>query len=121
MKVPNKKPVLKNRTLLSSKLRSAAAPRKRRRIRQTLDRFIVVAVNANSTNSPKDTSGWTATLTPETGAPITADFDDFGVARFTTISTLTDVSYTLRIRNANNMVLVTRAVPANREFYVARF
>ncbi|WP_052098330.1 hypothetical protein [Paenibacillus stellifer] len=96
----------------------AVAPRRRRRIRQTLDRFVVIATNLNSV--PRDTSGWTAELS-RNNTTITADFDDFGVARFTSISTLTTVSYILRIRDDNGTVLTTRTVPANREVYVARF
>ena len=114
---PIKRTPLSKKAPMASKVR-ASATRKKRRIRQTLDRFIVVATNLS--NVPKDSTGWTASLT--TGATtVTADFDDFGVVRFPTISTLTTVSYILRIRNANGDVLVTRNIPADREFYVARF
>lgn len=117
MKASDKKTVMAKRAAIAAKVRPSAV-RKRRRIRQTLDRFIVVATNLN--NIPKDSSGWTASLTGG-GNTVTADFDDFGVVRFPTISTLTTISYILRIRDANNNVLATRTVPADREFYVARF
>ncbi|NMO94368.1 hypothetical protein [Paenibacillus lemnae] len=107
----------RNGGLLKKPVRSAAV-RRRRRIRQTLDRFVVIATNNNDV--PRTTTGWTATLTRGT-TTITANFDDFGVARFDTISTLTTVSYVLRIRNADGELQVTRNVPADREVYVARF
>lgn len=117
MKATIKKPLMTNKALMASKLRASATPKKRR-IRQTLDRFVVVATNLN--NVPKDSSGWTASLTTGT-TTITADFDDFGVVRFPTIATLTTVSYILRIRDANGVVLTNKTIPADREFYVARF
>ncbi|WP_410511926.1 hypothetical protein PaeBR_18015 [Paenibacillus sp. BR2-3] len=125
MKAPIKRTPLSSKALIAKKALmakkvKAAAPRKRRRIRQTLDRFIVLATNLAATPVPRDTTGWSASLTTG-GTTVTADFDDFGVVRFPTISTLTTVSYTLRIRNAEDVVLVTRTVPADREFYVARF
>jgi hypothetical protein len=104
--------------LKKAKAAKAAAVRKRRRIRQTLDRFVVIATNLS--NAPRSTSGWTATLTRGT-TTVTADFDDFGVARFPTINTLTTVSYVLRIRNADGELQNTSNVPADREVAVARF
>ncbi len=107
------------RALLLRKLRaSALKKRKRIRIRQTLERFHVIATNLN--NIPRDTTGWTANLT-RGGVTTTANFDDFGVARFPTINTLTTVSYVLRIRNADGDLLATRSVPADLEVFVARF
>lgn len=108
------------KALLLRKAKAAATKKKRRRIRQTLNRFHVFAVNANAGNSPKSTSGWTAVLT-RNGTTLTAQFDDFGAARFDTLNTLTNFSYTLRIRNADNEQLFQSNVPADREFYVARF
>ncbi|WP_138495782.1 hypothetical protein [Paenibacillus pinistramenti] len=136
MRASNKKRVLtsKEKALIMARVKAAKAARakaaakakatapKRRRVRQTLDRFIVLAVSPNGTNTPKDSAGWTARLIPQGGGTsITANFDDFGVVRFPNITTLTDVAYTLTIFDENNNALVSRSVPANREFYVARF
>ncbi|WP_379133862.1 hypothetical protein [Paenibacillus sp. sgz500958] len=100
------------------KKRAAAAPKKRR-IRQTFDRLVVLAVSTN--NVPKDSTGWTATLTRNNNLVATASFDEFGAVRFPTISTLTTVSYVLRIRDADNNLLTTKNIPSDREFYVAIF
>jgi hypothetical protein len=117
MKPINKKAIMIKRAIMIRKVRAAAA-RKRPRIRQVLDRFHVIATNLN--NIPRETTGWTAALTRGT-TTTTAAFDEFGVARFPTISTLTTVSYVLRIRNADGDLLVTRSVPADLEVFVARF
>ncbi|WP_207952945.1 hypothetical protein [Paenibacillus agricola] len=105
------------RALMVKKLK-ASALKKKKRIRQTFDRLHVIATNLS--NAARDTTGWTATLTRGT-TTIRADFDEFGVARFGTISTLTTVSYVLRIRNADGDLLATRNVPADIEVFVARF
>ncbi|WP_405110282.1 hypothetical protein MHH28_00445 [Paenibacillus sp. FSL K6-1217] len=104
---------------MAKKARAAAVRPKRRRIRQVLNNFIVLAVNNN--NVPYETQGWMATLTRSSGTVITAQFDEFGVAQFNTISTLTSVSYTLRIIDADNVQRTQKFVPSNREFFVARF
>ncbi|WP_148927185.1 hypothetical protein [Paenibacillus methanolicus] len=96
------------------------AARKKRRIRQTLERFHVIAVQQTTTNLPYDTPGWTATLTRGT-ITLTAEFDDFGVARFNNIPTLTTVGYTLRIFDEANNQLTQKSVPSGLEVYVARF
>ena len=122
MKTINKtKALMLKKALLLRKAKAAATKKKRRRIRQTLNRFHVFAVNANTGSSPKSTSGWTAVLTREGTTPLTANFDDFGAARFDNLNTLTNFSYTLRIRNADNEQLFQSNVPADREFFVARF
>ncbi|SDK93054.1 hypothetical protein [Paenibacillus jilunlii] len=123
MKAPDKKAVMAKKALLAKKAMMArkanAKPvRRRRRIRQTFDRFVVLATDLN--NVPKDSTGWTASLTSGS-TTVTADFDEFGVVRFPTISTLTTVSYLLRIRDAAGNQLTQKNIPANREFYVARF
>lgn len=123
MSIRNNQALLRRRRklLMIQRLKAAAAAapkQKRRRIRQVLDRFVVIATN--TANVPRDTSGWTATLTRGT-TTVTASFDDFGVARFATIPTLTTVSYVLRIRNEDGDLLVTRNVPADREVYIASF
>ncbi|MDF2723613.1 MAG: hypothetical protein K0Q59_3288 [Paenibacillus sp.] len=123
MAVLTKKQVLIKKAMLLKKLRAnavkrAAAVKKKRRIRQTLDRFHVIATNLN--NIPRDTTGWTATLTRGT-TTITAPFDDFGVARFNTITTLTNFAYVLRIRNADGEQQTQKSVPADLEVFVARF
>lgn len=102
---------------MARKLRASATPKKRR-IRQTFDRFVVLATDLN--NVPKESAGWIAALTRGT-TTTTAPFDDFGVARFPTITTLTTVSYVLRIRDADGNQLTLKNVPADREFFVARF
>ncbi|KAI7255709.1 hypothetical protein KC345_g11090, partial [Hortaea werneckii] len=79
-----------------------------------LGNFIVLAVNNN--NVPYETQGWTATLTRSSGTVITAQFDDFGVAQFNTISTLTTVSYTLRVIDADNVQRTQKFVPSNLTF-----
>ncbi|HBS45703.1 MAG TPA: hypothetical protein DEA91_16810 [Paenibacillus sp.] len=115
----NKQAVMAARALAAKRVK-AAATRKKRRIRQTLDRFVVLATSLGTNSTPKDSSGWTATL--KNGATtVNADFDDFGVARFPTISTLTTVPYLLTIRDENGVVLKSFNVPAEREFFVARF
>jgi len=118
LKPTDKKKIMANRALMAGKLRSAAAPKKRR-IRQTFDRLVVLAVSTN--NVPKESEGWTATLTRNNATVATASFDEFGAVRFPTISTLTTVSYVLRIRNADGNLLAQRNIPADREFYVAIF
>lgn len=120
MKESEKKALLAKRQWMAKKARAAAAVRpKRRRIRQVLNNFIVLAVNNN--NVPYETQDWKATLTRSSGTVITAQFDEFGVAQFGTISTLTTVSYTLRIIDADNVQRTQKFVPSNREFFVARF
>ncbi|WP_238654702.1 hypothetical protein [Paenibacillus piscarius] len=119
MKESEKKALLAKRLQMVKKARAAAVRPRRRRIRQVLNNFIVLAINTN--NVPYETQGWRATLTRSSGTTVTAQFDEYGVAQFNTISTLTSVSYTLRIFDADNVQQVQRFVPANREFYVARF
>ncbi|WP_019911952.1 hypothetical protein [Paenibacillus sp. HW567] len=123
MKESEKKALMARKALLAKKAMmakkaNAAAVRRRRRVRQTFDRFVVLATSLGNVN--KDTTGWTASLTTGT-VTITTDFDDFGVARFPTIVTLTTVSYILRIRDDAGNLLTTKNVSANREFFVARF
>lgn len=97
----------------------AASPR-RRRIRQTLSRFVVVATTTS--NAQRDTANWTAELTRvSTGTVVTANFDDYGVAQFSTIPTLTTVSYRLAIINADGTEVFTRTIAPGREVFVARF
>lgn len=91
---------------------------KRRRVRQTFNNLVVLATNFNGV--PKETTDFTATLTRGSDT-FTAFFDDTGVAVFNGVSTLTEVSYVLRIRNDNNVQVFQGTVPANREFFVARF
>ena len=112
-----KKAMMIKKVMKMRKLK-ASALKKKRRIRQTLERFHVIATNLN--NAPRDTSGWTAALT-RNNVTTTADFDDFGVARFPTINTLTTVTYVLRIRNADGELQAQRSVPPDREVFVARF
>ncbi|WP_339315973.1 hypothetical protein [Paenibacillus sp. FSL R10-2734] len=120
-----KKPVNKQAVMaakaLAAKKAKAAATRKKRRVRQTLDRFIVVAIGTNATGTPKDTAGWTASLIRTGNPPITADFDEFGVVRFPTVSTLTTVAYLLTLNDENGNALRSFNVPSGREFFVARF
>lgn len=119
LKESEKKALLAKRILMAKKAKASAVKPKRRRIKQVLGNFIVLAVNTN--NVPYETQGWTATLTKSSGTVITAPFDEFGVAQFNTISTLTTVSYTLRVIDADNVQRTQKFVPANREFFVARF
>lgn len=116
-----RKALLAKKALMAKKANARVVKkvvRQRRRVKQTFDRFVVLATSLGNVN--KDTTGWTASLT--TGAvTVTTDFDDFGVARFPTITTLTTVSYTLRIRDEAGNLLTTKSVSANREFFVARF
>ncbi|WP_139328536.1 MULTISPECIES: hypothetical protein [Paenibacillus] len=119
-----KKPVNKQAAVaaraLAAKRVKAAATRKRRRIKQTLDRFIVVAIGTNASGTPKATTGWTASLRAGT-TTVTADFDEFGVVRFPTITTLTTVAYLLTLRDENGATIRSFNVPSDREFFVARF
>lgn len=120
LKESEKKALMAKRLLMAKKAKASAVVRpKRRRIKQVLTNFIVLAVNNN--NVPYETQGWTATLTRSSGTVTTAQFDEFGVAQFNTISTLTTISYTLRIIDADNVQRTQKFVPANREFFVARF
>lgn len=115
----NKQAVMAAKAQAARKVK-AAATRKKRRIRQTLDRFIVLATSTGTNSTPKNSSGWTATL-KNGSTTVSADFDDFGVVRFPTISTLTTVSYLLTIRDENGVILKSFNVPSDREFFVARF
>lgn len=100
--------------------KKAAATKKKRRVRQTFDRFVVLAISTNASGTPKQSTGWTASLRTGT-TTVTTDFDEFGVARFPTISTLTTVQYILTLRDENGTILRNFTVPADREFFVARF
>lgn len=91
---------------------------KRRRVKQTFNNLVVLATNFNGV--PKDTTDFTATLT-RGSSTFNAFFDDTGVAIFFDVSTLTEFSYVLRIRNEDNTQVFQGTVPANREFFVARF
>ncbi|MEK5448977.1 hypothetical protein [Paenibacillus sp. FSL R7-0331] len=123
MREADKKALMAKKALLAKKALMARKTNakkvvKRKRIKQTFSRFVVLATSTGNVN--KDTTGWTASLT--SGAvTTTTDFDDFGVAQFPTISTLTTVSYVLRIRDEAGNLLTTKSVSANREFFVARF
>ena len=127
MVMTTKKPMITKKALMMKRWKAAiaaktitaktiVAKRGKKKIKQTLERFHVIATNANGI--PLDTPGWTATLT-RVGTTRTADFDDFGVARFN-INTLTTVSYTLRVRNADGEQQAQRAVPADLEVIVVR-
>lgn len=120
LKESEKKALMAKRLLMAKKAKSSAVVRpKRRRIKQIFSNFVVLAVDTS--NIPYETQGWTATLTRTTGASFSALFDEFGVAQFNGVNAPTTVSYTLRIRDADNSLLAQRNVPANREFFVARF
>ncbi len=106
--------------LLQARIRKAIAvkkPARRRRIRQTLNNFTVIVTNAAGV--PRDTTGWTAVLSRVGSQPRTVQFDDFGVAQFN-ITTLTTVSYTLRVRDGENVLQAQRNVPADVQAYVVR-
>ncbi|CAG7644477.1 hypothetical protein ACFQI7_09830 [Paenibacillus allorhizosphaerae] len=110
--------IVKKKTVTKKPVKKigVTAPKvRRRRIRQTLDRFHVIAVNANLV--PVTTTGWTAVLT-RGDTTETANFDSFGVARFNNLTTLTNVSYTLRVRNADGVQRAQRSVPADLEAIV---
>ncbi|WP_277470256.1 MULTISPECIES: hypothetical protein [unclassified Paenibacillus] len=113
-----KKALLAKKALMARKTNAKKVVKRKRRIKQTFSRFVVLATSTGNVN--KDTTGWTASLTSGT-VTTTTDFDDFGVAQFPTISTLTTVSYVLRIRDEAGNLLTTKSVSANREFFVARF
>lgn len=119
MKESEKKALLAKRIMMAKKARAAAVRPKRRRIKQIFTNFVVLAVDTS--NVPYETQGWTATLTRTSGASFSALFDEFGVAQFNNVNAPTTVSYTLRIRDADNSLLTQRNVPASREFFVARF
>ncbi|UQZ35971.1 hypothetical protein C2I18_22010 [Paenibacillus sp. PK3_47] len=127
--VDKKKALLAKKALMVKKMNAAKAAAKkkplakkpaarRRRVRQTFNNLVVLATNFNGV--PKETTDFTATLTRGSDT-FTAFFDDTGVAVFNQVSTLTDVSYVLRIRNDNNVQVFQGTVPPNREFFVARF
>lgn len=110
-------PMVKKPMALPKKKMTAVKP-KRKKAKQTLTRFHVIVTNANGI--PVDTPGWTAVLT-RTGSPtLTANFDDTGVARFDTLTTLTTVSRTLRVRNADGDQVAQKFVPADIEAIVVR-
>ncbi|WP_248925976.1 hypothetical protein [Paenibacillus hamazuiensis] len=90
--------------------------KKKKRALQTLGNLHIIVTNNNGV--PRETTNWTATVT-RPGVTMTANFDDFGVARFN-IATLTTVSYTLRVRNANGDLVATRLIPEDVEAYVVR-
>lgn len=96
-------------------------PRRRRRIRQTLNRLHVVAVRTNAASTPHNTTGWTATIEQTGAADQTVNFDNTGVARFPQIPTLTANATRLTIENAAGDTLFERNFAAGREVIVARF
>ncbi|MFD0673977.1 hypothetical protein [Cohnella sp. GCM10027633] len=70
-----------------------------------------------SSGVPFDTTGFFARLSRGSTLVSTASFDRFGVARFNNIRTLTTVSYTLRLFNANGVLFRTRTIPAGVETF----
>ncbi|WP_159883189.1 hypothetical protein [Paenibacillus puerhi] len=111
-------PIIPKRASLVRKPKAAA--RSRRRVRQVFDRFHVVVTN--SAGIPRDTTGWTAVMTRTGGTTQTANFDEFGVARFTNLVAPTNFSYTLRVRNADGDLVsgTPKSVPADLEVVVVR-
>jgi hypothetical protein len=110
--VEMKKAIIKK--LIASKMKKVS---KKKKIRQNLDNLTIIVTNAAGV--PRDTTGWTATLTRGTTTR-TANFDDTGVAVFK-IATLTEFAYTLRVRNEDGELQGSaKSVPANIEAYVLR-
>lgn len=95
--------------------------RRRRRVRQTLNRLHVVAIRTNAASTPHNTTGWTATIEQPGAADQTVNFDNTGVARFPQIPTLTANNTRLTIENAAGDTLFERNFAAGREVIVARF
>ncbi|QHW34975.1 hypothetical protein GZH47_08090 [Paenibacillus rhizovicinus] len=78
-------------------------------------RLTVVWVANNGV--PFDTTGFFAQLVRNNRVVATAAFDRFGVVRFGSIQTLTNVSYTIRTFNANGVLFRTRFIPARVETF----
>ncbi|WP_027094509.1 hypothetical protein [Cohnella thermotolerans] len=81
----------------------------------TFTRLTVVWVQNNGV--PFDTTGFFATLTRSGQVVSTASFDSFGVVRFANVSTLTQVSYTLRVFNSDGTLFRTRTIPNGVETF----
>lgn len=99
---------IRNLSGLSGQSRSFQGPR--------LSRLTIVWVQSNGV--PFNTSGGFVAVLSRGGVNIaTARFDNFGVAVFGSIATLTRVSYTLRIFSLNGLLFRTRFLPAGIEAY----
>jgi hypothetical protein len=83
--------------------------------RPILDRLTVTWVQSNGV--PFDTTGFFARLFRNGTLVQTAAFDRFGVVRFSSVATLTQVSYTLRVFDANGFLFRTRTIPAGVETF----
>lgn len=81
----------------------------------TFNRLTVVWVN--SSGVPFDTTGFFARLIRNNQIVQTANFDRFGVVRFSRVRTLTNVSYTLRVFDSNGTLFRTRTIPAGVETF----
>ncbi|REK68595.1 MAG: hypothetical protein C6P35_01160 [Cohnella sp.] len=94
--------------------RGAQSP-KRQTNDPILGRLTVVWVQPSGL--PLNTTGFRARLFRNDASVSTASFDSFGVARFSKIRTLTNVSYTLRVFDSNGVLFRTRTIPAGVETY----
>lgn len=81
----------------------------------TFNRLTVVWVQNNGV--PFDTTGFFARLFRNNSLVQTANFDRFGVVRFSRVRTLTQVSYTLRVYDATGTLFRTRTIPAGVETF----
>ncbi|MFC4779598.1 hypothetical protein ACFO9Q_22690 [Paenibacillus sp. GCM10023252] len=81
----------------------------------TFSRLTVLWVGSNGV--PFDTSGFFARLFRGNSIVQTASFDGFGVVRFSRVSTLTTVSYTIRLYNENGVQFRVRTIPAGVQTY----
>ncbi|HUC92824.1 MAG TPA: hypothetical protein VMS09_12490 [Paenibacillus sp.] len=79
------------------------------------NRLTVVWVQQNGV--PFDTTGFFARLSRGNRLAATASFDRFGVVRFNTIETLTEVGYTLRLFSRDGRLFRVRLIPAGVETY----
>ncbi|GBF78289.1 hypothetical protein PA598K_06913 [Paenibacillus sp. 598K] len=78
-------------------------------------RFTAVWVQSNGV--PFDTSGFFARLFRGNTLVQTASFDRFGVVRFSRVSTLTQVAYTIRVFDSSGVEFRRRNIPAGVETF----
>ena len=81
----------------------------------TFNRLTVVWVQSNGV--PFDTTGFFARLFRGNTLVQTAAFDRFGVVRFSRVSTLTNVSYTIRVIDSSGVTFRSRNIPAGVETF----
>ncbi|MFD2615633.1 hypothetical protein [Paenibacillus gansuensis] len=80
-------------------------------------RLVIVWLQSNGV--PFNTTGFRARLIRQSTGQVvaTTSFDRYGAARFSTISTLTQVRYRVQLLDNNGTVFRTRQIPAGVEVF----